>query len=105
MSNRWCIPVNGDWFYGTREQCIREREEYESTFSDLDREEAGVVLPERVYSGNEMSSPARLKPVGYRCRFFKEPDKWMVNWDKPMPDQYQRNPNAEYQQLYAEQPA
>lgn len=45
--------------------------------------------------------PPRV-PVGYRVRFYKEPDRWMVNWDKPIPDEHQRNPNAEYQELYAD---
>jgi len=50
-TGQWRISVSGDWFYGTYAQCVREREEYESTFTDLDREEAGVVVPEQIYSG------------------------------------------------------
>ena len=43
--------------------------------------------------------------VGYRCRFYKEPENWMVNWGEPIPEEIQRNPNAEYQALYTSQPA
>lgn len=42
----WRVPVNGDWFYGTKEQCVRERSEFESTFTAEDFEDAGVVTPE-----------------------------------------------------------
>lgn len=42
----WRIPVNGDWFYGTKDQCTRERAEYESTFTAEDFEDAGTVEPE-----------------------------------------------------------
>jgi len=37
------------------------------------------------------------EPVGYRCRFHKEPEHWMVEW-KPLPAN--TNPAAEYQLLY-----
>jgi hypothetical protein len=50
-TGQWRIPVNGDWFYGSHAQCVRERAEYESTFTDLDREEAGAVVPEQIHSG------------------------------------------------------
>jgi len=55
-NGQWRIPVNGDWFYGTKEACERERAEFESTFTELDHEEAGVVLPEEIYS----DSPSEL---------------------------------------------
>lgn len=42
----WRVPVNGDWFYGTKEQCVRERSEFESTFTAEDFEDAGAVTPE-----------------------------------------------------------
>lgn len=58
-TGQWRISVNGDWFYGTKEQCIRERSEYESTFSALDHEEAGAVLPEQIWS----SPPAPVAVV------------------------------------------
>ena len=37
------------------------------------------------------------EPVGYRVRFYKEPEHWMVTW-KALPDK--PNPNCEYQLLY-----
>lgn len=49
-TGQWRIPVNGDWFYGTKEQCERERAEYETTFTAEDFEEAGVVAPEQLWS-------------------------------------------------------
>lgn len=44
------IGVNGEWFYGDKLSCIRERAEYESTFTEEDLEEAGVVHPEPLYA-------------------------------------------------------
>lgn len=44
------IGVNGEWFYGDKLSCIRERVEYESTFTKEDFEEAGVVSPEPLYA-------------------------------------------------------
>lgn len=49
-TGQWRIPVNGDWFYGTKEQCERERAEYETTFTAEDYAEAGVVAPEQIWS-------------------------------------------------------
>lgn len=46
----WRVAVSGDWFYGTRERCIKERKEYESTFSQEDFDEAGSVVPEALYT-------------------------------------------------------
>lgn len=50
MSKDWRIIVSGEWFYGTKEECERERAEFESTFTDEDREEHEPVVPERVHS-------------------------------------------------------
>jgi|GEM_PF-3267828 len=49
-TGQWRISVNGDWFYGTKEQCERERAEYETTFTAEDYAEAGVVAPEQIWS-------------------------------------------------------
>lgn len=64
-AGQWRIPVNGDWFYGTKEQCERERAEYETTFTAEDYAEAGVVLPEQIWS----SPPAPVAVVlsRYTC--------------------------------------
>lgn len=42
----WRIPVNGDWFYGTKEQCEREYAEYTADFTAEDFDEAGPTSPE-----------------------------------------------------------
>lgn len=47
---QWRIIVNGEWFYGTEEECIRERAEFESTFTDEDREGGDTYVPERVHT-------------------------------------------------------
>jgi hypothetical protein len=60
-TGQWRIPVNGDWFYGTKEQCERERAEYETTFTPEDFAEAGVVVPEQIWS----SPPAPVLSVWY----------------------------------------
>jgi hypothetical protein len=84
---QWRIPVNGDWFYGTKEQCERERAEYESTFTDLDREEAGVVVPEQIYSGAPpelaelQAAIATLEAENKRLRLVEE--VWKLQKDMP----------------------
>lgn len=50
MSNQWRIIVSGEWFYGTKEECLRERAEFESTFTAEDFEDYEKVVPEQVYS-------------------------------------------------------
>lgn len=42
----WRIPVNGEWFYGTKEQCEREYAEYTADFTDEDFDEDGPAKPE-----------------------------------------------------------
>lgn len=42
----WRVPVNGEWFYGTEEQCKKERAEYESTFCIDELDEEGREYPE-----------------------------------------------------------
>lgn len=51
MSKDWRIIVSGEWFYGTKEECERERAEFESTFTAEDFEEYEEVVPERICSG------------------------------------------------------
>jgi hypothetical protein len=47
----WRVPVSGEWFYGRKENCQRERAQYESTFTAEDFEDGeGPVLPEALYS-------------------------------------------------------
>lgn len=46
----WRIAVSGEWFYGTKESCERERAEYESTFTEEDFDEAGLEVPEALYT-------------------------------------------------------
>lgn len=42
----WRIPANGEWFYGTKEQCEREYAEYTADFTDEDFDEDGPAKPE-----------------------------------------------------------
>lgn len=42
----WRIPVNGAWFYGTKEQCEREYAEYTADFTSEDFDEDGPAKPE-----------------------------------------------------------
>lgn len=42
----WRIPVNGEWFYGTKEQCEREYAEYTADFAAEDFDEDGPAKPE-----------------------------------------------------------
>ena len=58
------IGVNGEWFYGDKLSCIRERVEYESTFTKEDFEEAGVVTPEPLYT--EQPAPVAVVMPGHR---------------------------------------
>jgi len=60
MSKDWRIIVSGEWFYGTKEECIREREEFESTFTDEDWKEHEPVAPERVNSGPQCPTNGAL---------------------------------------------
>lgn len=46
----WRVAVSGEWFYGSKERCVKERTEYESTFTKEDFDEAGVVVPEALYT-------------------------------------------------------
>ena len=42
----WRIPISGDWFYGTKEQCEREYAEYTADFTAEDFDEDGPTQPE-----------------------------------------------------------
>ncbi|MHA6128855.1 hypothetical protein ACX3YD_22170 [Pseudomonas fluorescens group sp. PF-1] len=42
----WRIPISGDWFYGTKEQCEREYAEYTADFTTEDFDEDGPFRPE-----------------------------------------------------------
>lgn len=42
----WRIPVSGNWFYGTKEQCEREYAEYTADFTAEDFDEDGPHKPE-----------------------------------------------------------
>lgn len=42
----WRVPISGEWFYGTKEQCLRERADYEKDFTAEDYDEEGPVVPE-----------------------------------------------------------
>jgi hypothetical protein len=53
----------------------------------------GAVL-KRFWRAHQQS-----QPVGYRCAFKKEPDKWMHSWDQPLPKEL--NPFATYELLYS----
>lgn len=50
MSKDWRIIVSGEWFYGTREECLRERAEFESTFTEEDFKDHEPVFPELIHS-------------------------------------------------------
>lgn len=79
MSRDWRIIVNGDWFYGTKKECERERAEFESTFTDEDREEHDPVVPERIYS----EAPASVAEVKrYRFKGAAGEYVYSVDFDK-----------------------
>ena len=42
----WRIPISGEWFYGTKEQCEREYAEYTADFTSEDFDEDGPMKPE-----------------------------------------------------------
>jgi hypothetical protein len=79
MSKDWRIIVSGDWFYGTKKECERERAEFESTFTDEDREEHDPVVPERIYS----EAPVSVSEVKrYRFKDAAGEYVYSVDFDK-----------------------